>query len=240
MIRRYRWRFILAFVVCIVAGLAWQIHIRLRQSRLNEALYQAVEKEDAAAAEHWLSEGANANAKPSDFVVMLHSAPRPMLINPTKWPFLATAARSGLYGGVPVVHFVKDAATARVLLARGADPNAEGRGRTWLMAAASRGDAAVVRELLAHGATVNRRASYGLTVLQQVVVHARIRIDRGPRRYALVVRSLLDAGADVNATAPAPYGRTALLMATRYHETEIIRLLRQAGAKGSPICIAVT
>jgi uncharacterized protein len=106
------------------------------------------------------------------------------------------------------------------------------RGRTWLMAAASRGDAAVVRELLAHGAAVNRRASYGLTVLQQVVVHARNRIDRGPRRYAQVVQSLLGAGADVNATAPALYGRTALLMATRYHETEIIRLLRQAGAKG--------
>jgi hypothetical protein len=232
MIRRYRWWFILAFVVCIVSDLAWQIHVQIRQSRLNEALYQAVEKEDAAAAEHWLSEGANANAKPSDFSVMLHSAPRAMLTDPTKWPILAAAVRGGLYGGVPVVFFVKDAATARVLLAHGADPNAEGRGRTWLMFAASSGDAAVVRELLAHGATVNRRATYGLTVLQQVVVHARNPIDRGPHRYAQVVQSLLEAGANVNATAPALYGRTALLLATRYHETEIIRLLRQAGTKG--------
>ena len=117
---------------------------------------------------------------------------------------------------------MKDAATARVLLAHGADPNAEGRGRTWLMAAASGGDAPVVRELLAHGATVNRRATYGLTVLQQVVVHAMNPSDRGPHRYDQVVQSLLEAGADVNATAPA----------TRYRETEIICLLRQAGAKG--------
>jgi uncharacterized protein len=232
MMRRYRWRLILAFVGCIVASLAWQIHVQICQSRLNQALYQAVEREDAAAAEHWLSEGANANAKPSDLRVMLNSAPRPMLTNPAKWPILAAAARGGLYDGIPVVFFVKDAATARVVLAHGANPNAEGRGRTWLMVAASRGDAAVVRELLARGATANRSASYGLTVLQQVVVHARNRIDRGPHHYAQVVQSLLTAGADVNAPAPGLYGRTALFMATRYHETEIVRLLRQAGAKG--------
>jgi ankyrin repeat protein len=200
MMRRYRWRFILAFVGCIVASLAWQIHMQICQSRLNQALYQAVEREDAAAAEHWLSEGANANAKPSDLRVMLNSAPRPMLTNPAKWPILAAAARGGLYDGIPVVFFVKDAATARVVLAHGANPN--------------------------------RSASYGLTVLQQVVVHARNRIDRGPHHYAQVVQSLLTAGADVNAPAPGLYGRTALFMATRYHETEIIRLLRQAGAKG--------
>ena len=101
MLRRHRWRLILALLACILGELVWQIHVQMRQSRLNEALDQAVEKEDAIAAEHWLSEGANANEKPSDWLGMLHSAPRPMLTDPTKWPLLATAARSGLYGGVP-------------------------------------------------------------------------------------------------------------------------------------------
>jgi hypothetical protein len=232
MLRRYRWRLIQAVMVCILGGLAWQINGQIRQSRLDRALYQAVANGDAAAAERWLREGANANAKPSDLTVFLHSVPRPLLFDPTKYQLLVTGARGGAYDGVPVAFAVRDVATAKALLAHGADPNAEGRGRTWLMQAASAGDAALVRELLARGADVNRRAAYGLTVLQQVVVHARFQRGRGSRRYADAVRVLLDAGADVNAKGPAQYGRTALAMATQYEETEIIRLLRQAGAKG--------
>lgn len=231
MLRRYRWRLILGLVVCILGGLAWQINLQVRQSRLNRALSQAVTRGDAAAAERWLREGASANAKPSDLSVFLHSAPRPMLVNPTKWHILIGAARYDTYDGVPVSHSVRDLATAKVLLAHGADPNGEGRGRTWLMVAASRGDAALVRELLARGADANRRAAYGLTVLQQVVVHARAKGGREARRYAEVVRALLDAGADVNAAAATQYGRSALAMARRYHETEIVRLLKQAGAE---------
>lgn len=231
MLRHHRWRLILALVVCTLGGLAWQINSQVRQSRLNRALSHAVANGNAAAAERWLRAGANANAKPSDLSVMLRSAPRPMLINPAKYRILAAAARGGAYDGIPVAFAARDVATAKALLAHGADPNAEGRGRTWLMAAASRGDAALVRELLARGADVNRRAAYGLTVLQQVVVHARDQRGQQARRYAEVVRALLDAGADVNAAGATPYGRSALAMARQYHETEIIRLLRRAGAK---------
>jgi uncharacterized protein len=232
MLHRYRWRLIGTVVACIVVGLAWQINRRMSQSRLDRALYQAVAKGDAAAAERWLRSGASANAKPSDLAVFLNSVPRPLLLDPPRYRVLAAAARSGVYDGVPVAHFVRDVATAKALLAHGADPNIEGRGRTWVMVAASNGDAAILRELLARGGDVNRRAAYRLTVLQQVVVHARDRCGPEAQRYAEVVRVLLDAGADLNASGATPYGPTALAMAKRYHETEIIRLLKQAGARG--------
>jgi hypothetical protein len=233
MLRHHRWRLILGLVACVLGGLAWQISIQMRQSRLNRALSQAVAKRDAAAAQRWLLKGANANAKPSDLTVFLRSAPRSMLFDPTKYHLLTGAARYGAYDGVPVAHCVRDVATAKALLAHGADPNAEGRGRTWLMVAAIRGDVALVRELLAHGGDVNRRATYGLTVLQHTVVDARGRPSWESRRYAKVARALLNAGADANAKGTGlNAGITALAMATRYRQTDIIRLLKQAGAKG--------
>jgi ankyrin repeat protein len=230
MLRRYRWRFIFALVACVLGGLAWQINTQIRRSRLNEALYRAVGSGNAAATEHWLREGADANAKPSDFSVMLHSAPRPTLMDPTKWSLLATFYTRGTYGGVPVVFFVKDVGTARVLLAHGADPNAGGRGRTWLMMAASQGDLPVVRELLAHGAAVDRRATYGLTALQHAVVSWKDVSPGAPHEYPKVVRALMNAGADINALTPQ--GMTTVMIAKRAGRKDIIRWLRQAGAKG--------
>jgi ankyrin repeat protein len=217
-------------MACLLAGVAWWASIGVRQSRLNQALSKAVASGNAAAADCWLREGADANAKPSDFSVMLHSVPRPVLLNPRKWSLIASFYNSGLYGGMPVAFAATDAATARVLLAHGADPNAEGRGKTWLMLAAFQGKLTVVRELLAHGAAVDRRATYGLTALHHAVA-SWTQVSRGaPHGYTKVVRALMDAGADINAKTPG--GATALAIARRSRRSDIVRWLRRAGAKG--------
>lgn len=86
-----------------------------------------------------------------------------------------------------------------------------------LRRAASAGDTASVRQLIAEGADVNAQDSYGYTAL----------ISAAWKGHLDTVRLLLDAGADPN--LETSYGATALSSAARHHP-EIVRMLLDAGA----------
>ena len=105
------------------------------------------------------------------------------------------------------------------LLASGADVNARDRyGRTPLMEAVYGGHADTVEALLKRGADANAKDASGWTALMEAASKSR----------SCAVRSLLAHGAEVNAVSKN--GRTALIVTPRA-DTEIIRMLKRAGAK---------
>ncbi len=104
--------------------------------------------------------------------------------------------------------------TVKDLLAKGADPNAKNDlGVTALKAAKN---TETVRVLLVHGADVNAKGPDGDTTLMY-------------RENAETVKVLLANGADVN--AKDNHGLTALKGAETLGSAEVIRLLKQAGAR---------
>lgn len=92
---------------------------------------------------------------------------------------------------------------AELLLARGADPNASGAGYTALHAAVLRSDARLVRALLARGADPNARLAHSTPV------------PRWTYQYILTLREK---------------GATPFLLAVKYLEADLARLLAAAGA----------
>ena len=92
---------------------------------------------------------------------------------------------------------------AELLLARGADPNASGAGYTALHAAVLRADARLVQALLAQGADPNARLAHGTPV------------PRWTYQYILTLREK---------------GATPFLLAVKYLEADLARLLAAAGA----------
>jgi ankyrin repeat protein len=91
---------------------------------------------------------------------------------------------------------------------------------TALMLAASKGDAATVKALLAAGANPNATARDGRTALMEAASQGSLE----------AVQALLAAGANVNARTAA--GATALQQAVRRKdEPGIVEALKQAGAK---------
>jgi len=109
-----------------------------------------------------------------------------------------------------------DAAGIRQLVAQGADPNAfDSQGGTALMSASRGGHAAAVEALVTSGARtdlVDHRTT-GWTALMHAV----------HKRQHQAARVLLDHGADPNARTRG--GVTALIMASAYGDTEMVRLL---------------
>jgi hypothetical protein len=90
-----------------------------------------------------------------------------------------------------------------------------------LRRAASAGDLAKVKELLAAGVDVNAANAYGGTALAFAA-------DKG---HAAVVDLLLERGADINAKDRF-YGSTPLAWAVRHGHTGIVRTLLAKGAQG--------
>jgi len=113
-----------------------------------------------------------------------------------------------------------NAATVRALLEGGADPNVqEKNGRqTALMWAIAEHHPEVTKELVQHKADVNAKSRTGFTALMFAA--------RGDVESA---RTLLNAGADPNATIP-DWGGTALIIASTMGQTDIVEALLDKGA----------
>ena len=118
----------------------------------------------------------------------------------------------------------------KLLLARGANPNATGRdGLTPLIAAADRGDSQIVEALLSAGADVNAQDSNGDTALLLLLDASDRRRKRNVEEYPVLVGALLRAK-NINVNAQNKKGETALMRAVRLGNVESIRLLLGAGA----------
>jgi ankyrin repeat protein len=124
-------------------------------------------------------------------------------------------------GNTPLVlaAFAGRGAVARLLLARGADANADGAGYTALHATALRGDLETTRALLANGANPDARLTRGSPVRRFASQWALPRTFTGATplfvaaayRESAIVGALLAAGASVD--APIASGLTPLLVA---------------------------
>ena len=109
----------------------------------------------------------------------------------------------------------------KLLLERSADAKVvTGGGSTALHAAVKRGDPEIVRALLDKGAPLNQKDFEGNTPL--IVAAAADAVD------ADVIRILISKGAELNVKGAD--GKTALGWAKTKGETEIVKVLKQAGA----------
>ncbi len=124
------------------------------------------------------------------------------------------------YGSTPLIYasLYADAKLVRLLLDKGADPHAANtEGLTALMMSIR--NAEKTRLLLESGAAVNAKSGIDRTALMLASAYAGNKI---------VVEQLLQSGADVNAADKR--GWTALIMAARTGDTELMRVLIDAGA----------
>jgi hypothetical protein len=111
----------------------------------------------------------------------------------------------------------------RALLKNGADPNARGEdGSTALLRAVGAGHVETVKALVAGGADVNAAVERGLEKGMTPLMLAAV-------EHAEIVQVLLEKGADVNAKTEV--GLTALSLARLCKRQNIVRLLKEAGAK---------
>jgi predicted LPLAT superfamily acyltransferase len=130
------------------------------------------------------------------------------------------------------------AGIVRMLIEAKADVNAKyNTGTTALMEAADPvGKTDLVRMLIEAKADVNAKENLGVTALMLASSELKGSFEGRPdivrmliERKTEVVRMLIEAKADVNAMDF--YGRTALKWATSSGHTEIVRMLKEAGAK---------
>ena len=110
----------------------------------------------------------------------------------------------------------------KLLLGKGADVNARDSGDgAALILAAAMGDAGTVKLLLEKGADAHVRNEYGYTALMCAAA--------AETNDPELIKALLAARAEIDVKAKD--GETALKLAGRKGNTEIVRLLKQAGAK---------
>jgi len=131
--------------------------------------------------------------------------------------------RKGVHGSTPLMYAVlySDAATVRLFLEKGADPNIHNdAGATALMWAA--GDLEKAKLLIGHGADVNAHSDGGRTPLL---------IAAGLGGPPAVVKLLLDQGANTNARSPDLFGEmTPLAEAASAGNDAAVRMLLEHGA----------
>jgi len=198
------------------------------------ALMRAVESDNIKAVQALLANGAEVNAQN----IHGHNALM-MAVNRSHTNSIQILLANGAdvnakdNGGQTVLVYagVKGIEIVQSLLAKGVEVNPKDDSLNVLMVAAGNGDIKTVQFLLTNGAEVNAKDEYGETALMRTV-----RLAYGPagwnsysRKYIETVRFLLANGADVNAKNDA--GWTSLMFATKNGYTEIVDLLKSAGAK---------
>ncbi|HKQ72824.1 MAG TPA: ankyrin repeat domain-containing protein [Blastocatellia bacterium] len=131
---------------------------------------------------------------------------------------------NGNNGGTPLMYaaHARNTEVVRLLIEKGADVNAKYNGAgTALIPAAEMGDLAIAKLLLETGADVNVKHQSGYTAL----MYAAAAESNDPE----LIKALLAKGAEINIKAKD--GETALTLTGRKGNTEIVRLLKKAGAK---------
>lgn len=127
-------------------------------------------------------------------------------------------------GGTPLMYAAVAGNTEilKLLLEKGVDIKARSNSNgTALILAAQMGKLGAVRLLLEKGSEVNASDDWGYTAL----MYAAASVSNDPE----LSKALLARGAEINVKAKD--GETALKLAGRKGRTEIVRLLKQAGAK---------
>jgi ankyrin repeat protein len=224
-------------------------HVDLNASSLDgtTALHWAVHREDMTLVDELLKAGARVDV-PNEYGIMpvmiaaengnaailerlLRAGADPNTIARGGETLLMSAARNGNPTGVTV------------LLTAGANPNAREttREQTALMWAAARGNTAAVKLLIRAGADIQARSSEIKAFHQSTYVYGRAHADSGerlpmftPLLFAVMdghieaARALLDAGANVDDTAPD--GTTALHIACINAHWELAGMLVERGA----------
>ena len=156
-------------------------------------LFSACESGDIEGVKRHLADGADVNAKDNSGDTPLH-----------------------------IASFERHTEIAELLIAKGADVNAEGRRNDYtpLHTAADMGAKEIAELLIAKGAEVNARSEYQLTPLHEAV-------SRG-YNYEKTVELLIANGADVNAKEDG--GWTPLHYAAEFGRKEVAELLIANGA----------
>lgn len=113
--------------------------------------------------------------------------------------------------------------TVQLLIERGAAPLEPTNGaQSLLCLAAENGELAVVHSLLKHGAKVDGPLDGAYTPLQEAINHT---------GNLNIIRELLEHGANPNCSSDD--GATAMSLALYDNQTDVIKLLKKFGAKGS-------
>ncbi|MBN1974331.1 MAG: ankyrin repeat domain-containing protein [Sedimentisphaerales bacterium] len=208
---------------------------RTQQAKKNRALFEAVKKGDIEPVKSLIAEGADIDAKWSDFYNENEGDPRLLI-------------RIGLIDSTPLWHAADSNNIEMVKLLVEEDPNMNAGQWPPLCRAVNKKNTAIAEYLIDHGSDVNYPKDWGplqeaacnnfemvkLLVskgadvnggLYQPTIHA------GVRSWSReIVEFLIQHGADVNAKDEWGRGYTPLQRAAWSGNTEIIKLLLEAGA----------
>lgn len=229
--------------------LAFFIPLSVHGANQNQELLQAARRGDLVTVEDLLKKGADKDSAIDDGTTALmlaaaggHTDVVRVLTNAGAD---VNAANSGGSTALMAASAKGDIASLLMLLDAGADVNAKSTdGGSALQSAEASGNPTVTLMLLEAGAEPNGEAAPtpiplaepGVRVMRgaphhRVIVHKRpALVDAAARGDAEEVRSLLASGADVN-EGESILGLTALDMAKLEGHTEIVAMLKEAGAK---------
>ncbi len=113
---------------------------------------------------------------------------------------------------------LEELAIVKKLIAKGVNVNAKNNRDSTALMYASNGHTEIVKALIEAGADVNAKDNYGMTALMYAF-----------NEHTEIVKALIETGADVNAKNNEGY--TSLMIASLKGYTEIVEILKAAGAR---------
>ena len=199
----------------------------------NDLLVEAIYRGDEKTAAALLQNGANPNALGAvrGGIVRLEVLDNLCYRFPSLTPVVASFDRPHRESLLWLSAERSQPEIARLLLSHGAKVDITGNdGDTALMNAGHRGNAGLVKMLLAAGANVNYRSYAGMTPLSRTLDGPTyLPHYRGAGYHAETVRLLIAAGANVNTRTAG--GETVLHYAQTNHRRDLAIILSKAGAK---------